>query len=69
MTKHDRLFLGILATSLTLIGLIMADNIDFARQQAHQEPSTVPAASIARQKLIEMKLPLHEGKHWRTIHE
>ncbi|MBF0331542.1 MAG: hypothetical protein HQL17_06360 [Candidatus Omnitrophica bacterium] len=62
MTKHDRLFMAIMLCSLFLLGSIITDNISTAGLSS----ADTLKPGEARQKIMDMKLPLHEGKYWKS---
>ena len=68
MTKHDRLFLAILVASIALIGAIMTGNINDPVTPSGNAATNL-RASEARQKIIDLKLPLHEAQYWKETHE
>ena len=64
--KHNSLFLALVAVSVILTGLIVADNLQDAREASLAQRAATTEGY--RKHFAEMKLPLHEGKYWTVLH-
>ncbi len=69
MSKHDRLFIASVIFSMALTVSIMVDNIISEPTSSPTTGAPPSRVSAARQKILDMKLPLHEGKYWKKSHE